>query len=118
MKRMLLALLITWTTTGSFQEQQMQVWSGRLSDNMCGASHQLKAAGKLSERECVFECIKVLAKYVLVPINDEKQQVIPILNQDFGGFPLYAGRAVKITGTLKDGAILATKVERLENAAK
>ena len=113
MKRTLLAILITWVTTGSFQEQQTQVWSGRLSDSMCGASHQMKAAGKLSERECVFECIKALAKYVLV---DEKQQVIPILNQDFGGF--VAGRAVKITGTLKDGAILATKVERPENAAK
>jgi hypothetical protein len=116
MKRALLALIITWTTTGSFQEQQtQQVWNGRLSDSMCGASHQMKAAGKLSERECVFECIKALGKYVFV---DEKQQVIPILNQDFGGFPLYAGRTVKITGSLKDGGILATKIERLESPAK
>jgi hypothetical protein len=76
MKRTLLAILITWVTTGSFQEQQTQVWSGRLSDSMCGASHQMKAAGKLSERECVFECIKALAKYVLVPIDDRNRRKV------------------------------------------
>src|SRR6266487_3126699 len=50
-----------------WQDQRQQVWSGRLSDSMCGASHQMRAAaGKMSERECIFECIKALAKYVLV----------------------------------------------------
>ena len=46
--------------------------------------------------------------FVLV---DDKQQVIAIANQDLGGFPLYAGRLVKITGEFKDGAIVATKIE-------
>jgi len=78
---------------------------------MCGASHQMKAAaGKMSERECIFECIKALAKYVLV---DDKQQVIPIATQDLGGLPLYAGRLVRITGEIRDGAIIATKVEAI-----
>src|SRR5262249_39396718 len=44
---------------------------------------------------------------------DGKQQIIPIANQDLGGFPLYAGRLVRITGDLKDGAIVATKVEAI-----
>jgi hypothetical protein len=110
MRKILAAMLLTWLTTAPVQtERAQQVWTGRLSDSMCGASHHPKAeAGKMSERECIFECIKGLAKYILV---DEKQQVIAIANQDFGGFPLYAGRIVKITGELKDGAILATKVE-------
>ena len=110
MKKSLGIILLTWVTSTPFQDQRaQQVWSGRLSDSMCGASHSMKAAdGKMTERECVFECIKALAKYVLV---DDKQQVLPILNQDLGGFPLYAGRLVRITGELKDGAIVAAKIE-------
>src|SRR5437667_7518185 len=111
MKRALGVILLTWTTAAPWQDQRQQVWSGRLSDSMCGASHQMRAAaGKMSERECIFECLKALAKYVLV---DDKQQVIAIANQDLGGLPLYAGRPVRITGELKDGAIVATKIEAI-----
>jgi hypothetical protein len=78
---------------------------------MCGASHQMKAAaGNVSDRECIFECLKSSAKYVLV---DDKQQVIPIATQDLGGLPLYAGRPVTITGEWKNGSIVATKVEAI-----
>ena len=112
MKKTLAVILLAWVTAAPSQNQPgQQVWSGRLSDSMCGASHQMKAsAGKMSDRECVFECIKALAKYVLV---DDKQQVIPIENQDLGGFPLYAGRLVRITGEFRNGAIVASKVEAI-----
>src|SRR6266481_6774417 len=112
MKRGLGLIFLAWTTLALCQDRKTeQVWSGRLSDSMCGASHQMRAAaGKMSERECIFECIKALATYVLV---DDKDQVIPIANQDLGGFPLYAGRPVRITGELKDGAIVATKIEAI-----
>jgi len=111
MKKTLGVILLTWVTAAPFQDRQtQQVFSGRLSDSMCGASHQMKAAGKMSERECLFECIKALAQYVLV---DDKQQVIAIANQDLGGLPLYAGRPVRITGELKDGAIVAAKIEAI-----
>ena len=112
MKRPLAFLVLAWTALLPAQDQKpQQVWSGTLSDSMCGASHKPRAAaGKLSDRECIFECIKALAKYVLV---DDKDQVIPIANQDLGGFPLYAGRPVKVTGDLKDGAIVATKIEAI-----
>ena len=106
MKRILLVVLLT-----SFLQDKPveQFWTGRISDSMCGASHEMKVkGGNMSERDCIFECIKGLAKYVLV---DENQQVIAIANQDLGGLPLYAGRMVKITGELRNGAILATKVE-------
>src|SRR5215831_10405052 len=112
MKKAIAAILLTWVTAAPSQDQRtQQVWSGRLSDSMCGASHQMKAAaGSMTERECLFECIKALAKYVLV---DDKQQVLPIAMQDLGGFPLYAGRPVRITGEWRDGAIVATKVEAI-----
>jgi hypothetical protein len=88
-----------------------QTFTGRLSDSMCGASHQMKAAaGGLADRECLFACIKGLAKYVLV---DEHNQVVPIANQDAMGLPLYAGRPVKLTGERKGDAIFVTKVEAI-----
>src|SRR5206468_947450 len=58
-------------------------------------------------------------KYVLVvdkpdrPDKDDTQQVIPIDTQDLGGLPLYAGRLVRITGELRNGAIVAAKVEAI-----
>ncbi len=111
MKRTLAVVLLMWTTAAPCQDQQTpQVWSGRLSDSMCGSSHQRAAAGKMSERECLFECIKALAQYVLV---DDKDQVIPIATQDLGGLPLYAGRLVRITGEWRNGAIVAAKVEAI-----
>jgi hypothetical protein len=108
MKKMLAMALLIWTMSGASQEAQ-QAWTGVISDSMCGASHQkMAAAAKWSDRECIFECIKALNKYVLV---DENQKVIAIANPDAGGLPLYAGRPAKLTGRMKDGAIVVSKVE-------
>jgi hypothetical protein len=87
-----------------------QFFLGRLSDSMCGASHQAKAAGAMTERECIFECIKALARYVLV---DPDGKTIAIANQDAMGLPLYAGRPVRLTGEMKDGALQVAKVEAI-----
>jgi hypothetical protein len=88
-----------------------QTFTGRLSDSMCGASHQMKAAaGGLTDRECLLACIKTLAKYVLV---DQDNQVLQIENQDAMGLPLYAGRPVRITGERKGDAIFVMKVEAI-----
>jgi hypothetical protein len=74
-------------------QQAPQIWTGRISDSKCGDSHQVKA-GASTERECIFECLKSLARYVLV---DQNNKVIPIANQDLAGLPLYAGRMVRLT---------------------
>jgi hypothetical protein len=93
------------------QPAATQAFTGRLSDSMCGASHQAKAAAAgLSDRECLFACIKAQAKYVLV---DPNNQVIPIVNQDAMGIPLYAGRPVKLTGERRSEGIFITKVEAI-----
>ena len=123
MKRRQFALAVVacvWALTsgGAMRAQQgnpaapaPQFFLGRLSDSMCAASHQAKAgAAGWTDRECIFECVKGLAKYVLV---DQSNKVIPIANQDAGGLPLYAGRPVRISGELKDGAIVATKIEAI-----
>ena len=88
-----------------------QTFTGRLSDSRCGATHQAKAAaGGLTDRQCLLACINALAKYVLI---DQKNQALPIANQDAMGLPLYAGRPVKLTGEWKGNAILVTKVEAI-----
>lgn len=112
----LMACVWALTSGGAMRAQQgtpaaPQFFIGRLSDSMCAGSHQAKAAAAgWTDRACIFECVKALAKYVLV---DSNNNVIPIANQDASGLPLYAGRPVRLTGELRDGAILITKVEAI-----
>ena len=89
--------------------QEPRTWSGVLSENKCGASHQAMAASLgMSERECAFHCLKGLAKYVVV---DEQKNVIPIANQDFAGIPLRLARPVRVTGVLTDTGIVVSRIE-------
>ena len=106
MRMMLSAALLLVAAIGSVAAQQS--FTGRLSDMRCGASHHSNA-GPLSDRQCVFLCIKQLAKWALV----DKEKVIPIANQDAMGLPLYAGRLVRLTGEAKNGAIFVTKAEAI-----
>ncbi len=86
-----------------------QTWSGVISENKCGASHQaVAAAAGMTERECAFHCLKGLAKFVVV---DDRQNVIPIANQDFAGIPLRLARPVRVTGTLTDKGIVISRIE-------
>jgi hypothetical protein len=99
------ALALSLATLGA--QQTPQVWTGRISDSTCGASHQPKA-GTLTERECIFECVKSLARFVLV---DQNNNALAIANQDLAGLPLYAGRMVRLTGERAGEALVASKVE-------
>jgi len=86
-----------------------QTFTGRLSDSVCGASHQARRSSD-TDRECLIACVNRLAKYVLV---EENGRVIPIANQDAAGLPLYAGRPVKLTGERSGDAIVVAKVEAI-----
>ena len=105
-----IALTIACVSNASAAAAQ-QTFTGRLSDSVCAASHQSKAASaQLTDRECLFACIKRLSTYVLV---DSDGQVLAIANQDAMGLPLYAGRPVRITGERKGDAIVIAKVEAI-----
>jgi hypothetical protein len=108
-KRILGCTLITVSLylTALPAQQAPQIWTGRLSDSMCGASHQAKA-GSDTDRECMFRCLRALAKYVLV---DQTGKVIPIANQNFPGIPQLADHMVRITADLAGGALAVTKIE-------
>jgi len=86
-----------------------QTWSGVISDNKCGGSHEAMAAKeKMTDRECAFHCLNTLAKYVLV---DDQKNIVPIANQDFAGLPLRLARPVRVTGVLTDKGIVVSRIE-------
>ena len=102
-----LALMVCMGSTPLAQEPQ--TWSGVLSEDTCGASHQaIAAAAGMTERQCAFHCLKGLAKYVVV---DDQKNVIPIANQDFAGIPLRLARPVRVTGVLTADGIVVSRIE-------
>jgi hypothetical protein len=97
--------------TGAVPLAAQQTFTGRISDTLCSASHQSNnAAGELTDRQCLFACIRRLAKYVLV---DPDGNVLSIGNQDAMGLPLYAGRPVRITGELQGDRLVVGKIEAI-----
>jgi len=105
---MVVAVAARFEEAGEAPARQ-QTWTGTISDNMCGAAHEVRAkAGNLTDRQCVIQCIKELGRYVLA---GERSSVIPIENQDFPGLPFFAGRTVKITGELQQGSIVISAIE-------
>jgi hypothetical protein len=107
--KIIVVMLFAVGWAGLSPADAQQVWTGTLSDSSCGASHQVAAsASMLTDRQCIFACIKGLAEYVLIEANT---RVLTIANQDLAGLPLYAGRPVRLIGELKGDAILVTKVE-------
>src|SRR5512140_3327432 len=77
-----------------------RMWTGKISDSMCGAKHNTSAghAGKkLSDRECTLACVKEHnAKYVFVSGG----KVYKVANQDFAALEEHAGHTVKLTGSM------------------
>lgn len=82
-------------------QDEAQSWTGVVSDSNCGAKHS-EASDEAAE--CVAKCVSNGAKYVLVS-EGTVYQVEP--QEKFSDF---AGRAVSVTGSLKDGTITAESV--------
>ncbi len=77
-------------------------WTGVVSDTHCGVKHSTAGDEAAS---CVAKCVSGGAKYALV--SDGK--VYQLDAQD--KFANFAGKSVKVTGTLKDDAITVDSVE-------
>ena len=109
MQKVLAGLIIIAWVTASVGLTAQQTFSGVISDSKCGASHQgMAAAATMTERECAFHCLKLLATYVLV---DDQKNIIQIANQDFAGLPLRLARPVRVTGVLTDKGIAISRIE-------
>jgi hypothetical protein len=110
MKKTLAALAIAWTVTGvNFAAEQ--TWTGKISDNLCTASHTKMATQlfpPLEDPACVLACVDGGGKFVFV---DKDDKPFPIANQDFADLKLHPGVPVTLTGELKGDIITVTKIE-------
>jgi Protein of unknown function (DUF5818) len=77
-------------------------WTGTVSDSMCGAKH---AVASEQAETCVKSCVAKGGKYVLV----SKGKVYQVDDQD--KFADFAGKSVKVTGTMQGTDITVESVE-------
>jgi hypothetical protein len=90
-----------------------QTWTGKISDNLCGAKHEPAAEGQAtpSDKECTLACVRGGSKFALVAADGN---VYEFSNQDFKDLATFAGDKVKVTGEKKGSAIAVTKIEKSE----
>jgi hypothetical protein len=86
-----------------------ETWKGTIGDSMCGVKHSADKHGdKASDhRACVEKCIAKGGEYIF--ITDGK--AMKIANQSFEGLKAHAAHEVMLTGEIKDGAIVVSKIE-------
>jgi hypothetical protein len=102
-------LISTGLLMSSGLPAEEKMWTGRISDSMCGVSHTMAASHgekAMSDRECTLACVKNGGKYVL--ISDGQMYVIG--NQDFKALQDNAGLQVVLTGEMDAHSIRVSKV--------
>jgi uncharacterized protein DUF5818 len=79
-----------------------RVFTGSISDKMCGAKHMMGGSAK----DCTLECVKAGSKFVLV---DDSGKVYDLSDQEKPR--AYAGAKVKVMGSLKGDEIEVSSIE-------
>jgi hypothetical protein len=90
-------------TAGAAEE----TWTGKISDEHCGAAHKSMDGKKVTDRECTEICVKGGAKYVFV----SKDKVYQIANQKDAALATHAGHTVLLTGEMKGDTVTVSKIE-------
>ena len=116
MKKLLLLVAVScWVTIGIGPIRAAeQTWTGKISDSLCGMSHDgmRKKGDNVTDRECTVACVNYQTpgapKFVFVTGG----KVYPIKNQAFGGLGRRSGATIVLTGDLgSDGEITIAKIE-------
>lgn len=83
--------------------------TGKISDNMCGASHAKMLAQHpgWTDADCAKACVKGGGKYVFV---DSGGKVYEISNQNASGLSKYAGENAKVTADFTSNPITVSKI--------
>jgi hypothetical protein len=102
-------LSIVWLAAAAPARAAEQTWTGQISDSLCGAKHEEAAEGqgKMADRDCTLACVRGGSKFVLVADG----KMLQIANQELPDVKTHAGGHVRITGELKDNAIVVSKIE-------
>ena len=116
MKKLLtVTAIVAWVSAGPrVLRGAEQTWTGKISDSLCGASHDgmRKNGDKVTDRECTVACVNYQTpgapRFVFVTGG----KIYPIKNQAFGGLGRRSGATIVLTGELgTDGEITITKIE-------
>src|SRR5262245_41236480 len=99
-----LALMAAVAATGSAAPE---TWTGKISDDHCGAKHQSMEGKKMSDRDCTSMCVKGGGKYTFVV----KDKVYQIADQKDAQLAAHAGHTVNLTGEAKGDTITVAKIE-------
>ncbi len=110
MKHVMIAATITvFAASGAFADNR--IWTGKISDSMCGLSHKavIEHGGsgrKMTDAQCTEACVKGGAKYVFISSG----KVYTITNQDFKDLAKDEGKTVtvRLEGNLVGQAITVT----------
>lgn len=102
MSKKLTMLVFTLLVSGCMVWASAKSWTGTVSDEGCGAKH---ATASDDAAACVAKCVSGGKKYALV----SNGKVFSVEPQD--KFADFAGKSVKVTGTMKGTAITASSVE-------
>jgi hypothetical protein len=100
MSKRLLMLVVALMVSGCMA-MAAESWTGTVSDSNCGLKHSEPSA---AAAKCVAGCVAKGAKYVLV----SKGKVYSVEPQD--KFADFAGKSVKVTGTMEGDSITAESV--------
>lgn len=100
-------LLSILTASMSLAVPAGKTFVGNISDSMCGLKHMMP--GK-SDAECTLECVKGGSKFVLAdPVSGKVYEL-----SDQEKPKDFAGKKVKVTGTLKGKTISVTSIQAAE----
>jgi hypothetical protein len=121
-KHLALAAIVAWMSFGaSVVRGAEQTWTGKISDSLCGMSHDgmRKKGDKVTDRECTIACVNYQTpgapRFVFVTGG----KVYPIKNQSFSGIGRRSGATIVLTGDLgTDGEITIAKIEEPQRSVK
>jgi hypothetical protein len=103
-------LILTTLLMSSGLPADERMWTGRISDSLCGLSHADMTASHvekaMSERDCTLLCVRNGGKYVLI----SEGKVYVIGNQDFKALRELAGLQVVLTGEMDAHSIRVSKI--------
>ena len=107
--RKVLLFVAALAVAGSGSLQAAETWKGTIGDSMCGMKHEAGKHGDKAgdHKSCVEKCVKGGGEYVFLT----KEKAIPIANQSFAALKEHAGHEVMLTGEMKDGKIVVSKIE-------
>ncbi|HVH57643.1 MAG TPA: hypothetical protein VM791_15375 [Vicinamibacterales bacterium] len=109
MRKMLVLAAAVVLVSAGLQARAEETLKGTISDSMCGLKHSADKHGDkpMDHRACVEKCIADGGEYVFLTGG----KVMKISNQSFAGLKAHAAHEVMLTGEVKDGAIVVSKIE-------